>query len=127
MKFVNLDGDHRNILKCYSGKRIEFNCWIDDHHGWKEMDYFDATRIQRIRIKVDSQPNWWRVAEKGIYVLSNGYSYKLVGVVDNGNDTTLHLLNEEIDITIKISAKHCVIDFEREGLSIYEEDVEAMG
>ncbi len=127
MKHVILDQDHRNILKCFSGKRIKFHCWCDTHHGWKEMDYFNATRINRVRIDLSQQPNWWRVAEKGLHVLYNDYSYKLSGVNDIGTGLILYLLNEESDITISAQSTLCVIDFKREGLKVHEKDVETLG
>tara|TARA_R110001592_G_scaffold261557_1_gene526445 strand:- start:127 stop:492 length:366 start_codon:yes stop_codon:yes gene_type:complete len=118
MYYVTLDQDHRNILKCYSGKRFKFHCWCEDKDDWKEMEYFNATRIARVRIDITSEPNWWRVAEKRVSVLKDGVSYEVVGVHDTGTYIKLWLLNELLDITLETSAMYCVIDFIRAGLEI---------
>ena len=127
MKYVILDNDHRNILKCFSGKKFKYHCWCDTNHGWKEMGYFNATRINRVRIDIQQQPNWWRVGEKGISVLYEGNSYKVMGVVDDGIYIKLTLLNELLDLTIDANSMKCVIDFEIEGLKLHEEDLETVG
>lgn len=124
MKYVTLDKDHRNILKCYSGKRFKFHCWCEDREGWKEMDYFNATRITRVRIDINSEPNWWRVAEKRISVIKDDSLYEVVGVHETGTFTKLFLLNELLDITIETSAEYCKIDFKGEGLEIKEDEEE---
>ena len=127
MKHVILDNDHRNILKCFSGKKFKYHCWRDDHHDWQEMYYFNATRIQRVRIDVRQEPNWWRVGEKGILVLYKGNSFKVRGVVEDGIYTKLTILNELIDITLNVLASECIIDFENEGLKLHEDDLENVG
>ena len=127
MKYVILDNDHRDILKCFSGKKFKYHCWCDDHHDWQEMDYFNATRIQRVRIDVRQEPNWWRVGEKGILVLYKGNSFKVRGVTEDGIYTKLTILNELIDITLTALASECIIDFENEGLKLHEDDLEIVG
>lgn len=121
MQYVTLDQDHRDILKCYSGKRLKFHCWCEDKDDWVEMDYFNASRIHRVRIDIESQPNWWRVAEKQIKVLKDGIQYKVVGVHDTGTFTKIWLLNELLDITLETSTIYCRIDFQDVGLEIKED------
>jgi hypothetical protein len=85
------------------------------------MDYFNATRITRVRIDVESKPNWWRVAEKKILVLKDGISYIVVGVNNSGAFTKLWLQHELTDVSFETSAELCRIDFEGEGLEIKED------
>ena len=129
IKYVILDNDHRNILKCYSGKKFKYHCWCDDHHDWKEMDYFNATRISRVRIDIRQQPNWFRVAEKGLYVKSNfGSSYKVLGYAELPDGNWLYLKSKMHETSvIVVRSESYIIDFEKEGLIIYEEDVENLG
>ena len=109
MYYVTLDQDHRNILKCYSGKRFKFHCWCEDKDDWKEMEYFNATRIARVRIDITSEPNWFS---------GSGRTLDTIGVHDTGTYIKLWLLNELLDITLETSAMYCVIDFIRAGLEI---------
>ena len=127
MKHVILDNDHRDILKCFSGKTFKYHCWCEDHHDWKEMNYFNATRINRVRIDIRQEPNWWRVGEKAISVLYEGKSFIVRGVVDDGIFIKLTLLNELLDITLVVDSRECIIDFKTEGLELHEDDLETVG
>jgi hypothetical protein len=122
-KYVILDQDHRDILKCFSGKKIKYHSWCDDRHDWKEMDYFNATRITRVRIDIRQQPNWFRVAEKGLFAKTEyNSSYKVIGYVESPNGDCVYVMNPLYKSTLIMDAKDLTIDFEREGLTIQEEE-----
>lgn len=129
-KYVVLDQDHRHILKCFSGKRLKYHCWCDDHHDWKEMDYFNATRIGRVRIDLRQEPNWWRVAEKKLNVKNKvfGSSYKVLGYAELPDGDWLYLANPMYETSVlSVKARDYRIDFEKAGLEIHEEIMEDLG